>query len=158
MTSIPVEEMAARNSVPNTVKSKYVGYVKDSKIKLPAYIQQKVKVLTEETFPKYIGKLDEAMKRCGFTRVKDPNVQYRAYTNGSIVVDDLDPGNVGLTTGSPMLDLITPNFLKKPYIIDMGYQTVPEWMELGFKLKNGGRLSLLKKYSNKNSIIYENNS
>lgn len=31
------------------------------------------------------------------TRVNDPNVQYRAYTNGQVVVDDVSPGNVGLT-------------------------------------------------------------
>ena len=26
ITSIPVEEMTARNSIPNTIKSKYIGY------------------------------------------------------------------------------------------------------------------------------------
>ena len=117
ITSIPVEEMTARNSIPNTIKSKYIGYVKDRKIKLPTYIQQKVKVLTEE-----------AMERSGFTRVNDPNVQYRAYTNGQVVVDDVSPGNVGLT------------FLRQPKMIDFNLQPVSEWVAQGFRLRDGGKL------------------
>lgn len=128
ITSIPVEEMTARNSIPNTIKSKYIGYVKDRKVKLPTYIQKKVKVLTEETFPKYVDKLDKAMERSGFTRVNDPNVQYRAYTNGQVVVDDVSPGNVGLT------------FLRQPKMIDFNLQPVSEWVAQGFKLKKGGKL------------------
>lgn len=128
ITSIPVEEMAARNAIPNTIKSKYIGYVKDRKIKLPTYIQKKVKVLTEETFPKYVDKLDKAMERSGFTRVNDPNVQYRAYTNGQVVVDDVSPGNVGLT------------FLRQPKMIDFNLQPVSEWVAQGFKLYKGGKL------------------
>lgn len=128
ITSIPVEEMAVRNAIPNTVKSKYIGYVKDRKIKLPTYIQKKVKVLTEETFPKYVDKLDKAMERSGFTRVNDPNVQYRAYTNGQVVIDDVSPGNVGLT------------FFRQPKMIDFNLQSIPEWIAQGFKLKKGGKL------------------
>lgn len=141
ITSIPVEEMAARNNIPNTIKSKYIGYVKDRKIKLPTYIQQKVKVLTEETFPKYVDKFDKTMERSGFTRVNDPNVQYKAYTNGRVVIDDIAPGNVGLTSGNPWLDKLIPDFIKSLKIIDMSYQTVPEWLELGYQLKRkGGKL------------------
>lgn len=128
ITSIPVEEMAARNAIPNTIKSKYIGYVKDRKIKLPTYIQKKVKVLTEETFPKYVDKLDKAMERSGFTRVNDPNVQYRAYTNGQVVIDDVSPGNVGLT------------FFRQPKMIDFNLQSIPEWIAQGFKLYKGGKL------------------
>lgn len=128
MTSIPVEEMAVKNNIPNTIKSKYIGYVKDNGIKLPTYIQKKVKVLTEKTFPKYVDKLDKAMKKSGFKRVNDPNVQYRAYTNGQVVIDDIAPGNVGL------------NFFRQPKIIDFNLQTIPEWVEMGFQLKNGGKL------------------
>ena len=127
MTSIPVEEMAVKNNIPNTIKSKYIGYVKDNGIKLPTYIQKKVKVLTEKTFPKYIDKLDKAMEKSGFKRVNDPNVQYRAYTNGQVVIDDIAPGNVGL------------NFFRQPKIIDFNLQTIPEWVEMGFKLKKGGK-------------------
>ena len=132
MTSIPVEEMAARNQIPNAVPSKYIGYVKDRRTKLPTYIQRKVKVLTEQTFPKYANKLDRAMERSGFRRVNDPNVQYRAYTNGQVVVDDVAPGNVGL------------DWLRRPKMIDFNMQTVPEWIEQGFTLKDGGILQICR--------------
>lgn len=46
------------------------------------------------------------MQKSGFRKVNDPNVQYRAYTNGTVVVDDVSPGNVGLT------------FFKKPKLLD----------------------------------------
>lgn len=140
MTSIPVEEMMVRNSIPNTVPSKYIGYVGDKGVKLPTYVQRKLKILTEQTFPKYIGKLDAAMGKHGFRKVSDPNVYGRAYTDGTIVIDDISPGNVGLTSGYPWLDKILPDFLKKPKIIDMIYQTVPEWEAMGYKLKKGGKL------------------
>ena len=128
ITSIPSKEMAARNSIPNTVQSKYIGYVKDSGTKLPTYVQKKVKVLTDKTFPKYVDKLDKAMQKSGFRQVKDPNVQYRAYTNGKVVVDDVSPGNVGL------------DWLRRPKMIDFNMQTVPEWTAQGFTLKRGGKL------------------
>ena len=128
MTSIPVEEMAARNQIPNTVQSKYIGYVKDRGTKLPTYVQKKLKILTQQTFPKYANKLDKAMEKSGFRRVNDPNVQYRAYTNGQIVVDDVAPGNVGL------------DWLRRPEMIDFNMQTVPEWTAQGFTLKDGGIL------------------
>ena len=128
MTSIPVEEMAARNQIPNTVQSKYIGYVKDRGTKLPTYVQKKLKILTQQTFPKYANKLDKAMEKSGFRRVNDPNVQYRAYTNGQVVVDDVAPGNVGL------------DWLRRPKMIDFNMQTVPEWTAQGFTLKNGGIL------------------
>ena len=129
MTSIPVEEMAARNQIPNTVPSKYIGYVKDRGTKLPTYVQRKLRILTEQTFPKYANKLDKAMERSGFRRVNDPNVQYRAYTNGQVVVDDVAPGNVGL------------DWLRRPKMIDFNMQTVPEWIDMGFHLKKGGKLN-----------------
>lgn len=63
-----------------------------------------MKVLTEKTFPKYVDKLDKAMQKKGFRKVNDPNVQYRAYTDGKVVVDDVSPGNVGLNLfGKPRL-------------------------------------------------------
>lgn len=114
MTSIPVEEMAARNQIPNTVPSKYIGYVKDRGTKLPTYVQRKLRILTEQTFPKYASKLD------------------RAYTNGQVVVDDVAPGNVGL------------DWLRRPKMIDFNMQTVPEWTAQGFTLKNGGILQICR--------------
>lgn len=128
ITTIPQSEMAARNAIPNTVQSQYVGYVKDQGTKFPTYIQRKVKTLTTETFPRYINKLDDAMQRSGFRRVNDPNVQYRAYTNGSVVIDDVAPGNVGL------------DWFRRPKMIDFNLQTVPEWITQGYTLKNGGKL------------------
>lgn len=128
ITNIPKEEMAARNSIPNTVESRYIGYVKNRGQRLPTYIQRKVKVLTDKTFPKYISRLDKSMSKSGFRRVNDSNVQYRAYTNGSVVIDDISPGNVGL------------NIFRNPKIIDMNYQTVPQWISQGFTLKLGGKL------------------
>lgn len=126
ITTIPQKEMIARNSIPNTVQSKYIGFVKDNGTKLPTYIQKKVKTLTDKTFPKYITKLDKAMQKSGFRKVNDPNVQYRAYTNGTVVVDDVAPGNVGL------------DWLGRPRMIDFNLQTVPSWIQQGFRLKNGG--------------------
>lgn len=126
ITTIPQKEMAARNAIPNTVPSRYVGFVKDKGTKLPTYIQRRVKTLTEDTFPRYVEKLDNAMAKSGFRKVNDPNVQYRAYTNGQVVVDDVAPGNVGL------------DWLRRPKMIDFNIQTVPEWMAQGFTLKNGG--------------------
>lgn len=146
MTSIPVEEMALRNSVPNAVPNKYIGYVVDGTTKLPTYIQTKLKILTDETFPQYIQRLDRAMKKSGFRRVEDPALYGRAYTNGKVVVDDIAPGNVGITSGYPWLDKILPDFMKKPKIVDMIYQSADDWKVLGYSLKKGGKISL--KYIN----------
>lgn len=128
ITTIPQHEMVARNAIPNTVQSKYIGFVKDRGTKLPTYIQSRVKTLTEDTFPKYVERLDKAMTKSGFRRVNDPNVQYRAYTNGTVVVDDVAPGNVGL------------DWLRRPRMIDFNLQTIPEWTAQGFTLKNGGKI------------------
>ncbi len=68
------------------------------------------------------------MAKSGFKIVNDPQVQYRAYTNGQVVIDDIAPGNVGL------------NFFRQPRIIDFNLQTVPEWTSQGFILKRGGKL------------------
>ena len=119
--------MLKRNTIPNSLPLKFVGYVRDGSKRFPTFIQKKVKVLSEKTFPKYVGKLDKAMQKSGFRKVNDPNVQYRAYTNGTVVVDDVSPGNVGLT------------FFKKPKLLDFNLQTVPSWTSQGFTLKNGGK-------------------
>lgn len=121
-TSIPRNEMAVRNAIPNVVPSTCVGFVKDGNIKLPTYVQRKVKVLNKDTFQKYVSKLDDIMKKSNFRIINDPQVQYRAYTNGKLVIDDIAPGNVGL------------NLFRKPKIIDFNLQTVPEWIEQGFTL------------------------
>ena len=122
--------MLKRNVVPNSLPLKFVGYVKDGTKRFPTFIQKKVKVLTEKTFPKYVDKLDKAMQKSGFKKVNDPSVQYRAYTNGDIVIDDVAPGNVGIT------------LFGKPKLIDFNMQTIPSWTSQGFTLKNGGRLNI----------------
>ena len=127
ITQVGSGEMLKRNAIPNSLPLKFVGYVRDGSKRFPTFIQKKVKVLGEKTFPKYVDKLDKAMQKSGFRKVNDPNVQYRAYTNGTIVVDDVSPGNVGLT------------FFKKPKLLDFNLQTVPSWTSQGFTLKNGGK-------------------
>ena len=127
ITQVGSGEMLKRNTIPNSLPLKFVGYVRDGSKRFPTFIQKKVKVLSEKTFPKYVGKLDKAMQKSGFRKVNDPNVQYRAYTNGTVVVADVSPGNVGLT------------FFKKPKLLDFNLQTVPSWTSQGFTLKNGGK-------------------
>ena len=127
ITQVGSGEMLKRNAIPNSLPLKFVGYVRDGSKRFPTFIQKRVKVLSEKTFPKYVGKLDKDMQKSGFRKVNDPNVQYRAYTNGTVVVDDVSPGNVGLT------------FFKKPKLLDFNLQTVPSWTSQGFTLKNGGK-------------------
>ena len=127
ITQVGSGEMLKRNAIPNSLPLKFVGYVRDGSKRFPTFIQKKVKVLSEKTFPKYVSKLDKDMQKSGFRKVNDPNVQYRAYTNGTVVVDDVSPGNVGLT------------FFKKPKLLDFNLQTVPSWTSQGFTLKNGGK-------------------
>jgi hypothetical protein len=45
--------------------------------------------------------------------VSDPNIQYRAYKNGTHVIEDISPDNVGL------------DWLGRPKIIDFNIWTVP---------------------------------
>lgn len=127
ITQVGSGEMLKRNTIPNSLPLKFVGYVRDGSKRFPTFIQKRVKVLSEKTFPKYVDKLDKAMQKSGFRKVNDQNVQYRAYTNGTVVVDDVSPGNVGLT------------FFKKPKLLDFNLQTVPSWTSQGFTLKNGGK-------------------
>lgn len=123
--------MLQRNAIPNTEPLKFVGYVRDGSHRFPTFIQKKMKVLTEETFPKYVDKLDKAMQKSGFKKIDSPDVQYRAYTDGSVVIDDIAPGNVGV------------NIFGKPKIIDFNLQTVPEWEAMGYSFKNGGKINIL---------------
>ena len=127
ITQVGSGEMLKRNAIPNSLPLKFVGYVRDGSKRFPTFIQKRVKVLSEKTFPKYVSKLDKDMQKSGFRKVNDPNVQYRAYTNGTVVVDDVSPGNVGLT------------FFKKPKLLDFNLQTIPSWTSQGFTLKNGGK-------------------
>ncbi len=109
-------EMLRRNGVPNFMPLRFEGYVTKGLRRLPAFTQRKVRVLTEKTFPKHIGRLDKAMEKKGFSIIEHPNSQYRAYTNGTVVLDDIAPGNTGL------------DWLGRPRIIDLGMQSLPEWL------------------------------
>lgn len=115
-------ELLEKNLIPNYEPLKFVGYLKDGVKRFPTFVQKKVKILTDETFPKYIKKLDKAMQEKGFKVVNDPDVQYRAYTNGKYVIDDVSPNNVGI------------NMFGEPKMIDFNIQTIPEWLEQGFSL------------------------
>lgn len=128
ITQVGSGEMLKRNIIPNSAPVKFVGYVRDGSKRFPTFVQRKMKILTNKTFPKYVGKLDKAMQKKGFRKVNDPNVQYRAYTDGKVVVDDVSPGNVGL------------NLFGKPRLIDFNLQTVPNWISQGFILRNGGKI------------------
>ncbi len=121
-------EILQRNAIPNALNNKFIGYIRDGRKRFPTFLQQKVKILTEKTFPKYLDKLDKAMQKKGFNRVNDPYVQYRAYTDGKVVIDDVAPGNVGV------------NIFGRPKLVDFNLQTVPQWLEQGFILKRGGVL------------------
>ena len=74
ITQVGSGEMLKRNAIPNSLPLKFVGYVRDGSKRFPTFIQKKVKVLSEKTFPKYVGKLDKAMQKSGFRKVNDPNV------------------------------------------------------------------------------------
>lgn len=132
ITDIASTEMLKRNKIPNSVPLTFMGYVKNGTNKFPTYLQKKLRVLTNDTFPKYLNKLDKSMTNKGFKIVKDPNVQYRAYTNGKVVIDDIAPGNVGV------------NIFGQPKLIDFNIQTIPEWLEQGFILRNGGKININK--------------
>ena len=117
--------MLSRNLIPQSEPVKFVGYTRQGEYRLPTFIQRKLKVLNEETFPRYIQKLDNIMEKHGFRIIDDPYVQYRAYTNGNIVIDDIAPGNVGIIWNG------------KPKLIDFNIQSVDSWFKQGFGLKNG---------------------
>ena len=74
ITQVGSGEMLKRNAIPNSLPLKFVGYVRDGSKRFPTFIQKKVKVLSEKTFPKYVGKLDKAMQKSSFRKVNDPNV------------------------------------------------------------------------------------
>lgn len=56
------------------------------------------------------------MGKKGYQVVEDPDVQYRAYTNGDLIVDDVSPDNIGL------------NWLRKPKMIDFTVLSASEWI------------------------------
>lgn len=118
-----------KNHIPNTAKVKRVGETKEH---LPIYTQQKLN--TNFNWNKTLKKLDKNMQNKGYQIISDPKVQYRAYRHNGIVIDDISPDNVGITV------------FRKPKILDFNFQTIPEWIELGYKLQLGGKIKLFKSY------------
>ncbi len=126
-----------RNSIPHALPVKFIGYFKDGKQRFPAFIQQKVKILNNNNFNRYVNKLDQMMREKGFFKINDPQVQYRAYTNGIIVIDDISPGNVGI------------DLLGRPRLVDFNILTLQQWLEQGFILNKNCKL--YKVFKNKNA-------
>ena len=119
-------ELLARNKIPNAAPIKFIGYTRSGTNRFPTFVQRKMKILSQEQFPKYIQKLDKSMLKNGFKRIYDPKVQYRAYTNGKVVIDDISPDNIGL------------NWRKQPRMIDFNLSTIPDWLDEGFTMNTKG--------------------
>lgn len=85
-----------KNKVPYFSPLKLIGFVNISQILLPVFIQEKLKILNQDSFHKYINKLDQMMFKKGFKILNNSFIQYRAYTNGKIIIDDISPDNLGL--------------------------------------------------------------
>lgn len=115
--TVDAADVAMRNKVPNTVQSRYVGNVDAEWGKVPVTIQQKVRPIKAEDYGKYIKQLDEAMHKKGWRPFIYDKQQYRAYTNGRMVADDISPDNIGL------------DWLGRPKIIDFNPFRKEVWME-----------------------------
>lgn len=85
-----------KNTVPYFSPLKLIGFVNISQILLPVFAQEKLRILDENSFHKYINKLDQMMFKKGFRILNNPFIQYRAYTKGEIIIDDISPDNLGL--------------------------------------------------------------
>lgn len=88
-----VDKYIAKNEIPNFLNLELIGCTKES---LPIFTQQKVIPLNEEQFYQRIQEVDSIMNNHGFSILDNPYIQYRAYTNGEIVVDDISPDNLGI--------------------------------------------------------------
>ena len=128
ISNIPARTVDLWNSIPAAEPLKYVGYVREGRAKFPTYIQNKLRILSDKEIPKALEKLDKVMAKSGFQIINDPKVTDRAYTNGSIVVDDIAQGNIGQT------------WFGSPRLIDFAITPIPEWKALGYSLKKGGKI------------------
>lgn len=122
VTSIPRSEMHIRNTVPNTLKSRYIG----TQNGLPTYTQSKVKILSKEQLSKARTQLEKLMTKHGWRKVTHPNLQGEGYTNGRWVISDLGEGNIGR------------DWLRRLKLTDFSLETVPEF-RLAMR-KKGGKL------------------
>lgn len=139
ITTIPVEEMNVRNGVPRAIESKYVGYVRGQGEKYPTYVQQKVRMA--DNTPKALDKLDKAMQKSGYKVIdKESTDTYRAYTNGTQVIDDVGEGQLGYTRWLPKIF----DRFRTPVMIDFNVTPLSEWLAQGYKLKKGGSIHIKK--------------
>lgn len=122
VTSIPRTEMHIRNTVPNALKSRYVG----TQNGLTTYTQPKVKILSKEQLSKARTQLEKLMTKHGWRKVTHPNLQGEGYTNGRWVISDLGEGNIGM------------DWLRRLRLPDFSLETVPEF-RLAMR-KKGGKL------------------
>jgi hypothetical protein len=61
------------------------------------------------------GKIEKFMNAHGWRKITHPNLQGLGFTNGRLVISDLNEGNVGVTlTG-------------KPRFLDLVVETVPDF-------------------------------
>lgn len=134
VTTIPKEEMVLRNAVPEAVPSQYIGYMRDGAGKRPTYIQQRMRIVKEDKFPKYLEKLDKAMQKHGFKPASEATDGSRIYTNGEYVIDDIKAENIGI------------DWRGNPKLIDFARLPVDEWLDLGYSFKRGGKL-IKRKYN-----------
>lgn len=119
-TTIPRSEMHLRNQVPGALRAEYTGTSNG----LSTYIQNKVKILSQEQLGKAVKSLEGVMKKKGWRTITHPNLQGVGFTNGRYVVSDIGVGNVGRT------------LFGKPKLVDFVIETVPDF-RLAMQ-KNGG--------------------
>lgn len=122
ITQFGRQEVNRRNSIPNAEPLKFIGYVKNGNDRFPTYKQKKVRILNDSLFEKHINSLDKAMKRKRFFPINDSKIQYRAYTNGEVVIDDISPDNIGL------------DLFNRVRIIDFNLIPINEYKEQGFNV------------------------
>lgn len=124
VTTIPRSEMHVRNSVPGALKSEYVG----SNNGLHTYIQNKVRILSDDQLQKASKQLESMMNKKGWRTITHPNMQGLGFTNGRQVVSDLGPGNVGR------------DWLGRLRLVDFSVESMPQ-----FKMAMQKRGGIIKK-------------
>lgn len=144
ITSIPVEEMELRNVVPNSIASKYIGYVKGYGQKMPTYIQRKVRQMKPNQYSESIKRFDKSMEQQGARRLKDPNIgeNSRAYEieidGNSYIASDFNFSNLGFD--KRWIPKIFDRF-RTPKAYDFSLEPVAQWQAAGYgTYKKGGKL------------------
>lgn len=120
--------VVAKNAIPQAEPVKFIGYTEYKGKQFPTFIQNKLKIVDKSNSEKYLSKLDKIMQKHGYRVIYDPDPTFRTYTNGTVVIDDVKPANIGVTwTGEPKL-------------IDFGLFDKESWINAGFSLRDGGKI------------------